>query len=134
MGEYSIIIATTWTVLEIIGNWLLFRKAGKKGWHSIIPILNLYDEYDICWKGYKGIVCLIMVYLLSAFAGADDVVLVVIAAVAGIWYLSLTFRQSIKLARAFGKGTGYGIFLFIFDRLGRIVLGLGRAEYVGKPL
>ncbi len=35
-----------------------------------------------------------------------------------------------KLARAFGKGWGYGLFLFFFDKLGRIVLGLSDARYV----
>ena len=31
-----------------------------------------------------------------------------------------------KLAGSFGHGFGYGLFLLVFDRLGRIILGLGK--------
>ena len=45
-----------WYVLLVIGYWKLFEKAGKPGWHSIIPILNTYDQYDMCWSGIFGII------------------------------------------------------------------------------
>lgn len=133
MAEIALILTAAWYVLEVVGNWLLFSKAGKSGWHSLIPILNVYDEFDICWKGSKGIFCLLIGGVFSAASGGEDIMFTVIAAVAGIWFLSLEFRESMRLARAFGKGTGYGLFLFIFDRLGRVVLGLSSAQYVGKP-
>ena len=46
LGAIGIIIvfALIWWVLEIIGNWKLFQKAGKPGWHSIIPILIIFDR------------------------------------------------------------------------------------------
>ena len=126
---------TLWAILLILARWLLFRKAGKPAWHSLIPILNLYDEFDICWKGGK----IFLLALLSAIAGIcysgmeDNPVFMTAAAVAVLWILIIHWRQSMKLAKAFGKGTLYGIFLFITDKLGRLILGLGGAEYVGKP-
>ena len=54
-GMISAIFGLAWYVLQVIGDWKLFKKAGKKGWHSIMPILNIYDEYELCWKGSKGI-------------------------------------------------------------------------------
>ena len=32
-------------VLGIIAEWKIFKKAGQKGWYSLIPILR---EYKIC--------------------------------------------------------------------------------------
>ena len=40
-------VAGAMTLLRCIGDWIIFIKAGKPGWHSIITILHMYDEYDI---------------------------------------------------------------------------------------
>ena len=37
-----------WLVLGIIGDWMLFRKAGRPGILSLIPGVNLLVEYSIC--------------------------------------------------------------------------------------
>ncbi len=130
----TVIAPVVWAVLAVIGRWLLFRKAGKPGWHSIIPLLSDFQEYDICWKGGK----FLLVLLLTAAAGfctslgTDNTWPMVVAGVAGLWVLVIHLRESLKLARSFGKGTLAGILLFIFDRLGRVVLGLSGAKYVGK--
>ena len=39
-----------------IGRWGLLRKAGKPGWHSLIPLLSSYQEYAICWNGWFGLI------------------------------------------------------------------------------
>ncbi|MCR5577429.1 MAG: DUF5684 domain-containing protein [Oscillospiraceae bacterium] len=128
------IISTAWAVLAVVGRWLLFRKAGKPGWHSIIPILNAYDEYDICWKGRK----IFLVVLLAAIAGGcasqaqENPFLAAVGAMAALWVLIIHWRQSMKLARSFGKGGLTGFFLFLFNNIGRVILGLSAAEYVGK--
>ena len=44
----------------------------------------------------------------------------------------LHWIESQKLARSFGKGFLYGLFLFFFDRFARVILGLSSARYVGK--
>lgn len=122
-------------VLAVVGRWLLFRKAGKPGWHSIIPILNAYDEYDVCWKGGKVFLAALLVGVAAGCvtAGQDNPVLMGVAAVAVIWVITIHWKQSMKLAASFGKGGGTGFLLFLFDKLGRVILGLSGAEYVGKP-
>ena len=34
-------------LLGAVGKWKIFEKAGVKPWHSLIPVLNLYDWYMI---------------------------------------------------------------------------------------
>ena len=40
--------------------------------------------------------------------------------------------QSLRLAKSFGKGTGFGICLILFGPIARMVLGFGSATYVGN--
>jgi len=42
--------------------------------------------------------------------------------------------ESQKLSKAFGKGTGFGVCLFLFGPIARLVLGFGNARYIGKAL
>ena len=126
------IASLVYYILQVIGDWMLFKKAGKKGWHSIIPILNVYDEYDICWKGSRGILFLILTGVLNVGLAVQEQPFLIAALIATVGALLLEIKQSFKLARSFGHGFGFGLFLLIFDRLGRVILGLGKSQYVGK--
>ena len=132
--KVQIILPSVLTVLGIIGRWLLFRKAGKPGWHSIIPILSDYQEFNICWKGGMFFLALLLAIAgtLCLMNEGRDVLLTTAGAIAFILVLVIHWRQSMKLARSFGKGFFTGLLLFLFARLGRIVLGLGGAQYEGK--
>ena len=44
------IIALILCVIAIVGMWKTFVKAGVPGWHSLIPILNVYDICKIALK------------------------------------------------------------------------------------
>ena len=37
------VFALIFIILQLIGTWKMYKKAGIPGWHSIIPILNVYD-------------------------------------------------------------------------------------------
>ena len=37
----------TMYVLRVIGRWRMFKKAGFHGWHSLIPVLNAHDWFDM---------------------------------------------------------------------------------------
>ena len=134
----GIVIIIIWWVLLIIGNWKLFEKAGKPGWHSIIPILNIYDEYDLCWNGFLGIVMLIASaasYTLSyqiSDGTTTTTIMTFVPAVCAMVSLILQIIESNKLAKSFGKGIGWTLFLIFFDRIARIVLGFSDAPYLGK--
>ena len=70
--------------------------------------------------------------VLGVGLAVQEAPFLIAALIAGVWVLLLQIRQSFKLARSFGHGFGFGLFLLIFDRLGRIILGLGKSQYVGK--
>ena len=129
------IVAIIWWILIIIGDWKLFTKAGIPGWHSIIPILNIYDEYKLCWTGGRGILFLIALTAVNTISKEQIQGSVGYAAAATIFSVLVIYLhivESHKLSKAFGKGMLFTIFLIIFDRLGRMVLGFGSAQYVRR--
>ena len=123
-------------ILRIIGDWMIFKKAGKPGWHCIIPIFNMYQEFDICWKGSRGIIAFILMTILGALGGSgpegvSEGILIVICLLS-IWLIIIQWKDSRRLSWAFGKGSIFGAFMFFFGGLGRLILGLGGVEYQGR--
>ena len=95
-------------ILYIIGFWKTFVKAGIPGWHSIIPILNVYDVCKIGLANYVGVFTLFSIIFPLIFV-----------------------YPCIKVAKAFGKGGFFGFMLWILGGIFYIILGFGSAEYQG---
>lgn len=102
------IITLALLVVAIIGAWKVFTKAGIPGWHSLIPILNTYDMCKIALRDSVGLFTVLSILLPIVF-----------------------IYPCIKMAKAFGKGTGFGIVLFLLSFIGFPILGFGDAEYLG---
>ncbi len=116
------------TILMTIGRWRILRKAGKKGWHSLIPFLNVFQEYSVCWKGGFGL--LAEVCRKAAFAFSMAGLPVVYYVLLGAGFL-IGIPEGLKLAKAFGKGKVFGVLLALpfFREICRFVLGVGGAGY-----
>jgi len=105
------IISLIITILVIVAQWKMFEKAGKPGWASIVPI-------------YNGIVLLNIVGMSGWY---------VILYCIPIVNLVIDAIVSVKTAKAFGKGTGFGIGVFLLPYIFQPILGFGDAKYVGVP-
>ena len=115
----------------IIGRWCLLRKAGKPGWHSLIPFLSTYKEYSICWNGWLGLLAELctLAFFASGALGLEGVVRYALPLVGFLFGIP----ESLKLTKAFGKGTFMGVLLCIpgLRGLGRFILGVSKAKYQG---
>ena len=115
----------------IIGRWCLLRKAGKHGWHSLIPFLSTYKEYSICWNGWLGLLAELctLAFFASGSLGLEGVVRYALPLVGFL----ISIPESLKLTKAFGKGTFVGVLLCIpgLRGLGRFILGVSKAKYQG---
>jgi hypothetical protein len=96
-------------IVELIAMWKIFTKAGKPGWAVLIPIYNLYVMLEIVGRPWW--------YLLLFLVPLVNVVIAII----------LVF----DLAKSFGKGAGFGIGLLLLGPIFIIILGFGKAQYVG---
>ena len=102
------IIMLVLAVVAVVGMWKVFAKAGIPGWHSLIPFLNTYDMCKIALKDNVGLFTVLSILLPIVF-----------------------IYPCLKLAKSFGKGTGFGIVLFLFSFIGFPILGFSDAEYLG---
>lgn len=116
-------------LLSLIGRWRMFRKAGKPGWNSLIPFLNTYREFSLCWNGWFGIIAdlCIVAGVINNLAGLPAVIYYVLVAVS----LFFSILEGFKLAGVFGKGKVFGLLLIlpVFRDIGRFILGVTKAEY-----
>ena len=91
-------------MITLIATWMMFKKAGEAGWAAIIPFYNAYILFKIATgKGIK------FLWLLVPIAG--EIIL------------------AKELAKAFGKGTGFAVGLFLLLPIFVWILGFGKAEY-----
>ena len=121
-------------LMLVIGRWRLFRKAGRSGWQSLIPILATYREFSIAWKGRFGIfviLCQAGSAALTLFSSHENWT---VFCTAGLIIVSILLKllESIKLAKAFGRGIVAGILLAVFEAPGRFILSLSKAKYRGS--
>lgn len=135
MAGVTVAMAIVWAIFHIIADWKIFTKAGEAGWKSIIPFYNYYVEYNLCWTGGLGVVFGVAYCVLNYMnrtAGMPNWQVLLMLALA-ILACVLHFIESRRLAKAFGKGAGFGVFLFLLGPIARLVLGFGSAQYVGHP-
>ena len=116
-------------LILIIGRWGILRKAGKKGWHSLIPLLNSYDEYSTVWNGWFGVLASLC-FPLGALCNIAKLPSILYYILLAVGFL-ISIPESIRLAKAFGKGKAIGILLAIpgFREIGRLILGVSKARF-----
>ena len=100
------------TVLMVIAQWKIFVKAGKPGWASIVPVYNTWITFEIVgYQGWWSILSLI------PFVNFFVTILVLIS--------------YFKIAKAFGKSDLFGVLNVLFPYVGLLILGFGKAQFVG---
>lgn len=133
-AAFTFLLAAAWYVLQVVAYWRIFTKAGKPGWHSIIPFLNIYDQFDLSWRGLWGLVFLGLTLAVSLLTPngvpADGMEPLV-------WVLSLTLLiieivGLYKLSKAFGHGVPFTLGLIFLSPFFMLYLGFGGDVYLGK--
>jgi len=108
---FFILLIIAWAVLVIIAEWKIFTKAGKDGWKALIPIYNAYTMLQIL--NMEPMLC-----FLTIIPGAN---------------FMLSIVMNVKLAKSFGKGTGFAIGLILLEPIFEMILGFGQAKYKQLP-
>ncbi len=142
MGVFSIVFGVAFYILQVVAYWRIFEKAGKPGWHSIIPFLNNWDEVDLSWNRTMAWVmtclsivgCVLSVIISNQQAQGLQVsgALSTLSLVLVIVVLVLGIISVYKLAKAFGKGVGFFLGLVFLRPIFMLILGFGDAQYQGR--
>lgn len=128
------IIAFVWIIIDIVAGWKIFTKAGEAGWKSIIPYYNTYTQLGFTWNinvFWVYLVITIASAILQRMQGGGFVSL--LQFVVGIASIVLSIMMLNKLAKAFGKGTGFTVGLVLLNPIFMCILAFGSAEYQGIP-
>ena len=127
----SSLIQVVIILLDIIGLFKIYQKMGKPGWKGIIPFYNMYGLYDELWdKKYFWGYLLAQAVMLNP-SSPSGLLFSVADLVLSVAMIVVVMKLYIKLAKAFGKGTGFGVLTFFFAPICLAVLGFGSAEYEG---
>ena len=95
----------------VAGIWRTFSKAGKPGWASIVPFYNGIVMLQIAGRP--------LWWLLLMFIPMVNMIIMLIVV--------------IDIAKAFGKGAGFGLGLFFMGPIFYPILGFGSAQHQGAP-
>ncbi len=107
----GLIIYLAIIVAIIASIWKVFVKAGQPGWAAIVPFYNIYVMTQIAGRPAW--------WLVLFFIPVVSIVAAVIL--------------FIDIAKAFGKGAGFGIGLALLGPIFFPILGFGSATYQGAP-
>lgn len=131
-----LVIALIWYVLQAIGLWKMFVKAGEAGWKALIPFYNVYILFKLAWQTnmfWALILCSVGGALLYVWALNSGLVMLAyisyaLTIVAGIIKAVLCYNISL----AYGHGLGYFIGLYLIDPIFIMILGFGSSRYAGN--
>lgn len=101
------LISSAVGLVMLISMWKVFKKAGKPGWASIIPIYNIYTMIQIA-KLPTYYLLLFMIPIANIYA---------------------IFKIYIELAHKFNKSTGFGVGLIFLSVIFFPMLAFGDATY-----
>ena len=110
-----------------IANAMIFLKAHKKSWASIIPIYRSYVLFDVAsGNGFLGVIKSVLMY--SLLSAPDENYVFYITVICCVNFILRVF-MNLKLSKKFNKGFGFAIGLILLPFIFYPILGFGKAEY-----
>lgn len=94
-------------VFEILCVWRVYKKAGKPGWASIVPVYNIIVMLEIAQ--------LPVWYIFLSFIPLVN-----------IWFV---FKLWIELAKKFGHNSSFGVLMAFFPYISLPFLAFGKSTY-----
>lgn len=131
------------TVMVLISLWKIFEKAGREGWKALVPIYNLSILYDILkMPAYLALFMVGALWAPVSHAANSGNNLVIgnelattsnysaLGSVCSLALMVLYVVTSFKLAKAFGKGIGFGFGILFLPFIFLPILAFGDAKFI----
>ena len=122
---YFVVIFLLYDVCSIIGNVLIFNKAGlgNKKWLGLIPIVNDFMLYKTFWNLKAFIVYIIAMTGNLYTRGTTDKYIAGFCLLASITVLIMEVMMADRISKAFGKIALWTLGLLIIFPVFAIILG-----------
>lgn len=121
-----------WFFISAIGYRKMFLKAGEAGWKAFIPYYNNYICFKFAWNTKMFWPFLIALLLVQCLPASGNLPLQLVSLVGTVVFFVFGIKMDIRVAKSFGKTSGWGVLLFFFPFIVSLILGFGKAEYIGN--
>lgn len=121
-----------WFFISAIGYRKMFQKAGEAGWKAFIPYYNKFVCFKFAWNTKVFWLFFISLLLAQCISDSANLLLQLVALAGAIIFAVLDAKLDIRVAKSFGKTAVWGILLFFFPFVVSLILGYGKAEYIGN--
>ena len=128
----AIIGSVCWFFISAIGYRKMFMKAGEAGWKAFIPYYKSFICFKISWAAKIFWPFLISLLLLQFLPNTEELLMILLNLAAIIVNFVLGIKLDVRVAKSFGKTKGWGVLLFFFPFIVSLILGYGKAEYLGN--
>lgn len=126
------VFSIVWHLLSAIGFYKMYKKANARAWMAFVPLLHQYTAFKISWN-VKAFVISIVLMVVSRLAGnSESIAVLLLSFAASIALIVVQVKMRVRLAKSFGKSAGWGVLLLFFPFIISLILGFGKAEYVGN--
>lgn len=143
------ILAFILVAASMAGTWMVFVKAGYKGWKAIIPVYNYYILLRITRHSAWWLVAFVAPTLLIFLAGStvqyqlieltEDGIQALVEAISLLVLIATPIVITVNavvmydIARAFGKRLPFTVGLTLFPFIFLVWLGFGDETFSGVP-
>jgi len=109
-----LVIVIPIVLIAIVAIWRVFTKAGQPGWAVLIPFYNLYVYSQVVKRpGW---------WMLLYFAS-------IIPVIGSLAVLFVSIIDNLRLAKLFGKSSGFGVGIILLGVVFLPILAFGDADY-----
>ena len=136
------IVLTTICVVWVASLWVLFEKAGEKGWKALIPFFNLYVLCKLTLNTTTFVEILVSLLIIMALTpilmvfgtklGSVTIFLDILVLICLIFVLVNQIVLSLQVAQSFERNNWFGIGIFVFSFVFLPLLAFGQNKYVGN--
>ena len=132
IATMTIIGSVLWYFVSALGYRRMFMKAGEAGWKAFIPYYKNFICFRFAWSTKVFWVFLVAMLVMEFMPTIEGLPVSLLKLVCAIVCIVLSFKLDLRVARSFGKSTIWGVLLFFFPFVVSLILGYGKAEYLGN--
>ena len=133
IGTLMAIGAAVWFFVSAIGYYKMFQKGGQRGWFAFIPFLREFALFKMSWTVKAFVISTVLVAVFEAGNEAERILVSLPAIICGVIWLVMQVKLMLRVAKSFGKGTGWALLLIFVPFVATLILGFGSAQYLGNP-
>lgn len=128
----AVAAACIWYILQAVGYWKFFAKAGEAPWQALIPIYNTYVRYRLSWNTKMFWISAVLIVAGGLIPDSGSFVMSLVSLAVSIAGLVISAKSFHNLARSFGYGAGFAVGLFFLHPIFALILGMDSSEYRGN--